>query len=227
MFFFDALRQYQRDPAVIYGNAHTSDLKRNLEQISGRDLTNFFNQWYTGQGYPSYNVQWNTVGSSSIKIKMNQVTSHASVPFFQLPVALKFKNATREATIVVDNTFNGQSFIRSLNFVPDTVLVDPEYWLVTKNNTTQKIAATNTGEGIAELYPNPVTDPLTVYLHDFNEPVAAITIYNKAGQLMYSRSVVLTGGSEFLKIPVNAWSKGVYIVKIKAGSRNIVKQIIR
>jgi len=42
--FFNALRNYQTDPAVIYGFAKTADLKRNLEQTSGQNLTNFFNQ---------------------------------------------------------------------------------------------------------------------------------------------------------------------------------------
>ena len=79
--FFNALRNYQTDPAVIYGFARTTDLKRNLEQTSGQDLTNFFNQWYSGQGYPSYNVQWSNSGAGNVWIKMNQTTSHSSVPF--------------------------------------------------------------------------------------------------------------------------------------------------
>jgi aminopeptidase N len=74
--FFNALRNYQTDPAIIYGFAKTADLKRNLEQTSGQNLTNFFNQWYSGQGYPTYNVQWSNSGSGNVWIKMNQATSH-------------------------------------------------------------------------------------------------------------------------------------------------------
>jgi aminopeptidase N len=225
--FFDALRQYQHDPAVIYGNAHTSDLKRNLEQISGRDLTYFFDQWYTGQGYPSYNVQWNMIGSSTVNIKMSQVTSHPSVSFFQLPIPLQFKNATQSKTVIVDNTFNGQSFIRTLGFIPDTVLIDPQHWFVTKNNTTQKITSTNTGAGIVDIYPNPATDPLTVYFHDFSPTTATIIIYNKAGQRMYTSNVNLASGSEYIQIPVSNWAHGTYIVKIRAGDKKIEKQILR
>ncbi|MGH2553025.1 MAG: T9SS type A sorting domain-containing protein, partial [Chitinophagaceae bacterium] len=139
--FFNAIRNYQTDPAVIYGFARTTDLKRNLEQTSGKNLTNFFNQWFSGQGYPSYNVQWSNYGSGNVWIKMNQVTSHASVPFFELPVALKFQNATQQATVIVDNTFNGETFIKSIGFFADTVFVDPDAWLITKNNSTSKIPA--------------------------------------------------------------------------------------
>lgn len=225
--FFDALRQYQHDPAVIYGNARTPDLKRNLEQISGKDLTYFFDEWYTGQGYPSYTIKWNMIGTSHVNINVSQITSHPSVAFFHLPIPLKFKNATREQTVMVDNTFNGQDFIRSVDFVPDTVLVDPEYWLVTKNNTTQKIDAGNTGQGIAEIYPNPLAGPLTIFFHDFAEPAAEVSIYNKAGQRMFTGNARFAGGSEYMQIPTESWAKGIYIVRIKTGNNIITKQVMK
>ncbi len=146
--FFKALRNYQTDPAVIYGFAHTTDLKRNLEQTSGKNLTNFFNQWYSGQGYPAYNVQWSNSGSGNVWIKMNQTTSHASVPFFELPVALQFKNATQSVTVVVNNISNGEVFTKSIGFVADTVIIDPEAWLITRNNTTTKLPTCGTVTGL-------------------------------------------------------------------------------
>lgn len=69
---------------------------------------------------------------------MNQTTSHVSVPFYELPVPLLFKNATQQATVVVDNTVNGEVFYKSIGFIPDTVIIDPNYWLITRNNTSTK-----------------------------------------------------------------------------------------
>jgi hypothetical protein len=139
--FRTAIKNYQTDPAVIYGFARTTDLKRNLEQASGLNLTYFFNEWFSGQGYPTYNVQWSNIGLGNVWIKMNQVTSHVSVPFFELPVALQFRNATQQATVVVNNLFNGETFIRPIGFVADTVFIDPEAWLITRNNTSVKLPA--------------------------------------------------------------------------------------
>lgn len=147
--FFAALRNYQIDPAIKYGFATTADLKRNLEQASGRDLTYFFNEWYSGQGYPTYNVQWSNAGAGSVWIKMNQVTSHSSVSFFELPVALQFKNATQQATVVVNNTSNGETFLRSIGFVPTSVSIDPNAWLITRNNTATQVASCGTVNGLA------------------------------------------------------------------------------
>ncbi|MBK7375762.1 MAG: M1 family metallopeptidase [Chitinophagaceae bacterium] len=79
--FFRAIRKYQSDPAVIYGFAKTTDLQRNLEAESGLDLSKFFKDWFEGQGYPSYKVEWSQIGSSYVKVRMSQTTSHTSVSF--------------------------------------------------------------------------------------------------------------------------------------------------
>ena len=225
--FFKAINNYLKDPALAYGFARTTDLKKHLEQESGKDLTKFFNQWYKGEGYPTYNVQWSQMGSSNVKIRMNQITSDPSVTFFEMPVALKFKNASQEKTVIVNNTFSGQEFLQQIGFVADTVLIDPEYWIISKNNSTQKTVPINTGEGIAEIYPNPVTNPLNIFLHDFNATTAAMHIVNAQGQLMMKKVIPLINGTEFLQIPTQQWARGLYILHVQAGDKKIVKQIVR
>jgi len=224
--FFNGIRQYQKDPALMYGFARTPDLKRNLEQASGKDLTTFFNQWYNGEGYPSYNVKWSQIGSRNVRIQMNQVTSHSSVSFFELPVALKFKNASQEKTVVVDNKTNGEVFIRNIGFIADTVLVDPEYWLITRNNITSKVPYISNGQGSVD-FANPVTDPLNLYFHDFNESSALLTIYNTTGQLIYTRKISLINGAELVEVPSRSWARGVYIIKVTAGSSRFVKRVMK
>ena len=239
--FLRALRRYQLDPALAYGNATTADLKRNLEAESGKNLAYFFDQWYTGQGYPSYQVKWNVLDSNCVNIKLSQTTSHPSVSFFKLPVALKFKNATQEKTVVLDNNFNGETFLKSIGFIADTVLIDPDARLVTKNNSTEKTAAvndgsckpppppvaTNTGEGIVDIYPNPISNPFTLNLHDFKTDRAQILIYNKVGQTLYSKNVVLINGIAQVKIPSGNWARGIYIVEVKAADKIVRKPVMR
>jgi aminopeptidase N len=225
--FSRAIRNYQADPALAYNFTNTQQLKSHLEQASGKNLTKFFEQWYTGQGYPSYNVQWSQLGNSSVKITINQTTSHPSVAFFEMPVALKFKNSTQEKTVVVDNNVNGEIFTKNIGFVADTVLVDPEYWIISRNNTTQKTTLSNSGQGGVDINPNPIQNPMNIYLHDFNNDAAEVYIVNAGGQLVYRRSLSLVNGAELLIVPTNSWSKGLYIVTIKAGDKKIVKRILR
>ena len=225
--FFNGLRKYQKDPAVIYGFARTADLKRNLEQVSGQDLTTFFNQWYVGQGYPSYHVEWSQLGSSSVKIKMNQTTSDPSISFFEMPVPLKFKNATQEKTIIVDHKVNGEFFVKNIGFIPDTVLIDPEYWLVSNNNTASKVVFPNTGNPVVEVYPNPMQNPLTIYLHDFNRPSAGLVLYNAIGQLVYKQNIILINGAEILLLNVGNLPAGGYVLKITSGDFKYTKKLLR
>ncbi len=213
--FFKAIRQYQQDPKVIYGFAKTPDLQRNLEQVSGKDLTYFFNEWYKGQGYPSYTVQWSQMGSSYVKIKMNQSTSHSSVSFFELPVTLLFKNATHQKSIVVDNKFNGEIFIRDIGFKADTVLVDPEYWLITRNNKTQKVADAINGQNSVQVFPNPIPNKFFVYLRNFSSSNAYLSLYNSLGQLIWSRTLVLQNGSEFIEVPSQGLASGIYHIVVR------------
>jgi hypothetical protein len=225
--YLRAIRNYLNDPLLKHGYARTADLKRHLEAESGKDLSKFFEQWYEKEGFPSFNVQFSQLGARGVKFTLNQTTSHPSVAFFETPVSLVFKNATQQKTVKVTHRTNGQQFIEQLGFVADTVLVDPEYWILSRNNKVQKINAINTGEGSIDIYPNPVTNPMNVYLHNFNATNAQVTILNAVGQQMYRQSVTLTNGAEFLNIPSGSWSSGMYSIQVLAGDKKMVKQFIR
>lgn len=226
--FFKGLRQYLKDTAVVYGYARTQDLKRNLEQVSGTDLTEFFKDWFYGQGYPSYNIKWSQLGSNYVSIKISQATSHSSVNFFAMPVALQFKNASQQKTIVVDNKTNNEVFYRNIGFVADTVIIDPEYWLISKDNTSEKITDTITGQNLIQIFPNPVQNQLYVYVRNLNFPDAAITLYNAMGQLIFRKQVSVYNGSAFEEIPLYNLSSGVYFIKLQSGnSLKFVKKIVK
>ena len=226
--FFKALRTYQQDPKVIYGFAKTADLKKHLEQESGQDLTEFFNDWYTGQGYPAYNVEWTPIGSSYIRIKMNQTTSHPSVNFFELPVALKFKNATQEKTIVVDNKTNGEIFIKNLGFIADSVFIDPEYWLISKNNTATKVPDVVGGQNVVQVFPNPVKNQFYVYLRNFVSTGVTVSLYNSIGQLVYAKNISLINGAEYLEIPSQHLPAGQYTLRLRgSGGFKYIKKLLK
>jgi aminopeptidase N len=225
--FLNGLRQYINDPKVAYGFAKTDDLKRNLEQVSGQNLSEFFKDWFKGQGYPSYNVQWTQIGNDYVNIKMNQTTSHTSVDFFELPVALKFKNATREKTIVVDNKTNGENFFRNIGFIADTVLIDPDYWLVTKNNISAKVPDATAGQNVVQVFPNPVGNQFYIYLRKMVAGNASINLFNALGQKVYTKNISLVNGSSYVEIPSQYLSKGVYFLKIYAGDFKYVKKLLK
>ncbi|MEO8112113.1 MAG: M1 family aminopeptidase [Ginsengibacter sp.] len=225
--FLKGVRQYFTDSTISFGFAKTSDLKRNLEKASGVDLTKFFDEWFYGQGYPSYHVQWTQLDGGYIKIKMNQTTSHPSVNFFELPVPLLFKNATREKTVIVDNKSNGELFFKNIGFVADSVIIDPEYWLITRDNTIEKIDEGVQGNNLIQVFPNPVTDFINIYLQNVTGPISNVKIFDARGRVVYKTTLNLNG-SLFTKISTTTFAKGVYILKIEAGnSIKFAKKILK
>jgi aminopeptidase N len=225
--FVSGARNYLNDSSLSYGFARTKDLQRNLEKVSGADLNYFFNDWFYGQGYPSYKVQWSQIGNDYVKIKMNQTTSDASVPFFALPVALKFKNATRQKTIVVNNKFNGETFFENIGFVADSVIIDPDYWLITKNNTSEKVEDNTGAKNSARIFPNPFNATLYVYLKNFSPSVVHIQIYDTGGKLMLQKSSPINN-SLFFELNTQNLASGIYFIKIQTDNGvKFVKKILK
>lgn len=144
-----------------------------------------------------------------------------------MPVPLTFKNASQQTTVIVNNRSNAEAFIKNIGFIPDTVLIDPAYWLISKNNVATKVALANSGNPGVEVYPNPIQNPLTVYLHDFNEPVAYMTVYNMAGQLVAKRQIALINGTELINLDLQHLARGQYILKINAGSFRYTKKLLK
>jgi aminopeptidase N len=218
--FFNAMKQYGNDPKVKYGFASIQDVKRNFEQATGKDLTWFFNDWIYGQGYPTYNINWYRNNNGWTNIQVSQLQSHRSVSFFELPVQLQFKSATRDTIVTVDVQRNGQWFYAKLNFVPDTVIVDPNIWILSKNNTQQKLN-TPAAADVITVYPNPSVKGNNWYFTVRN-PSAAVyeTELTAANGQVLLRKTVNSNGSDFTDdIPSAQLAAGVYNWRIAANGK--------
>jgi hypothetical protein len=132
--FYQAINNYLEDATLAFGYAKTEDLQSHLEAVSGMDLTEFFNDWIYGQGYPSYQLAWSDQGSG-VRIELSQTTSHASVPFFEMPVPVLVSGNGQEMMLTLDHNINGQIFEIELPFTVTSVSLDPDQWLISKNNT--------------------------------------------------------------------------------------------
>jgi len=226
--FLKALRSYQKDSTIIYGFAYTSQLQKHFEEAGGKDLSAFFDSWLYKQGYPSYNIEWSQVGSKNVRVKISQSTSHSSVSFFALPVALQFKNATQQKTIVFDNKSNGQLFDTTIGFIADTVVIDPDYWLITKNNTSKKVALTGYNENTVIVAPNPVRDILRVKLYNFNTGTVNVTLYSVTGQQLKTQQVNLIEGTELASINMTALPSAIYFLQISTDKGfKLLKKILK
>ncbi len=132
--FFGAIQNYLADPELAFGYARTIDLQNHFEAQSGFDLDNFFADWYTGEGHPSYQLQWNQSGDDAYFL-INQSQSHPSVSFFEMPVPVKVNGSDGQSQwLRLENTENGQLYVENVSFPITSVQVDPERELITGYN---------------------------------------------------------------------------------------------
>lgn len=167
--FFNALRNYQNNPLLSYRYARNVDLKNELELESGQNLDEFFNDWYWGQGYPSYQLSYDQDNTNLISFTLSHAQSHPSVSFFEMPVPILFKNATQDTLIVYSHDFSGQSFASQLSFKVDSVIIDPENWLVCNQNVITQTKELILLSERLQVFPNPAQESLTFSFDGFEK----------------------------------------------------------
>ena len=158
--FFQAVNDFLYDPLLNHGYALTSHLKTHFENNHGSSLTYFFDDWYTGEGFPTYQIQmdYSTLGDGNVTFTLNQTQSHPSVSFFELPVPLKiFGPFGQDTTVILNNTVNGEQFTVSPGFWVDSVQFDPEKWILAQS-TGIMVGVEENINLPASMYPNPQCD---------------------------------------------------------------------
>jgi aminopeptidase N len=163
--FFRALRTYQSQ--YRGSTARTADLQRVFEFEAGRPLGYFFQQWFTGHGYPSFNARWNQVGSGFVLQVNETVSEPALTPFFDTDVdyRLTFTNGATQ-TVRLRQTQASQTFQFVANGTVASVAVDPDQWILDVptnaplHDNTLLAVRSAASMPILTLYPNPCHDLL-------------------------------------------------------------------
>jgi aminopeptidase N len=225
--FYSAMRSYLNDPKLAYSVATTNDLRRNLETVSGQSFAKFFRDWYEGEGYPSYQLQWTVNSSNWLKITLNQTSSHPSVGFFEMPVPIRILGNGRDTTIILDHRTNGQQFQVNPGFVAESIQIDPDLWLLSGSNTVTRITGQNQTNNIVSIYPNPAPDKAFISLTNPTGKRASITVSNALGQKVFNHDAELTGRDELYQINTSRFAKGSYWVRISGDNFNVVKKLVK
>ena len=108
-------------------NANTDDLEKIAEEISHKNLKQFFTQWLYSPGIPQLNIQWrlDEVNELSVTVIQNQTE------VFQFPLQLAIESdAQKERIVTMPITKRTETFkfkvekkLRHLNIDPNTSLL--------------------------------------------------------------------------------------------------------
>lgn len=131
--FFKTLQDFQQQ----YGDSIASglDFKAVCENVSGFDFTDFFNQWYFGEGFPIYDITWSQQ-EDTLTLNALQTTSTEVTPLFKMPMEYKISYVGGDTTIRVYQFVNDTTYNIVLPFEITEIEVDPNNWVL---NQTESI----------------------------------------------------------------------------------------
>ena len=207
--FYQGVRNYLNDTKISHSFTTNEDLIGHLEQQSGEDLTEFFEDWFYGEGYPTYQVTL-AGAQPNYSIRISQTTSHASVDFFEMPVEIQLQGVGLDTLMRFDNTENDQWFDFTLDKSIAVLSVDPNRWLIMGN--PQVILGTEEKEEVKLtpiVYPQPASNELMIRNVDQKLNVQETQVYTVTGVQVF---VPIKHVSTQWEMNVSHLSSGVYFI---------------
>jgi len=202
--------------------ASAQDFKNYYENITGINLTQFFNQWYYGEGYPTFDVKWNKVGNIFVLKSIQTTSKPSSVPLFITPIEYKISRTGYPDTIIrVNHTQNTEVYQITMSGAVTGVTVDPKNWLI--NKAIGPVQDPNlmpsgiqdipfSGTAYFEIFPNPASDFISWESND--ERISEIRIYDISGKMLAS--------SDRKSILVSWMPSGVYFITAIGKENNVL-----
>jgi aminopeptidase N len=206
--FFKTLNNYQTQYA--FSSASIDDFKAVAEATSGKNLSDFFNQWIYGEGYVKFDAEYTSNGNAII-IKVNQSGSVAANNIYKTPLQIKCVSTSGDTTVTVNLTQNTHTFYIPSAKIIANIIIDPNNWILDsvvsiKKNTDLLLNTNNWLLPVVHLYPNPATTLINITA---DVPITNYTIYNLLGKQVTSGIVPINQ-----QINIEALAANMYFIKL-------------
>ncbi len=217
--FYESLQNYLADQNLSYGYAQSDDFIASIEETAQVNLTEFFDDWLYGQGYPTYTIEWSEPAENLARFVINQTQSHWTVDFFESKVTLKLNGTNGESqTIILDNTYNGQEFYQTVLFDISDVEFDPYFDIISKNNEVVLSLTSNDIQNEISIFPTPTNNKFKI-IKPRDLTIDSLAIYNTAGQ-----NITTMKYKKY--IDVRDFSSGQYFIKFYSDKGLIFKPLL-
>ena len=217
--FFKALQNFQ----IEFSNstATASDFKKSVEQTTGIDLTNFFDQWYYGEGYPIYAAKINQKSDSTNELIVSQKTSAPLItPVFTNPMDVRIRRRNNSDTIIrvtIKSNTEKIEFPSTLGFI-EVAEIDPNNFIV--NQIEQFTNHIDTLPENIVIYPNPTQDYVTIELK--NPANSIVKMIDINGKIIVQKSF-----STEIQLDLKNQSNGNYLLMIESNGTTLNHKITK
>ncbi|MEZ4740060.1 MAG: M1 family aminopeptidase [Flavobacteriales bacterium] len=213
--FFTACRNYLNDPELRFNSARTPQWQRHIELASGMDLSEFFADWYEGEGFPSYDVVWSQTVDGTVRLSLAQTTSHPSVDLFEIPLPIRFTNGTQDSTFVLEQTQAVQEFNFHLPFQATSLAVDPELWVLSGPGSVTRVPVGAFGTHRPILYPNPTAGQAVLFLNDAIQGRVELRILDTSGRTVIENATTVQDRA--INVELGTLAAGHYVLEVGVG----------
>ncbi len=212
--FFGALRGFQN----TYKNSTASaeDFKNYYHNFTGIDPTQFFDQWYYGEGFPIFDVSYD-FDNNNVYMRVTQTTTKPSVtPLFITPVEYLFKRTGKpDTTIILMHDEAVEHYTVNIGAPLVVIRVDQDHnWLINSLIGPKRDLNTGIAElsninyyGSIQVGPNPGTGEFVVYNPHKLEGSFAV-------RDLHGREIVAGELNEQNQIDIGREASGIYFISL-------------
>jgi aminopeptidase N len=216
--FFDVLQNHLQ----TYGGsvATGEDFRNILETVSGQDFEIFFDEWYYGEGYPTYESNWYQE-NDTIYLSNIETTSSETTSLFTIPVEYRINFSNGENSYIrlsQDANYVEHKIIETRNV--ESIEIDPDMWILC-DKSIQQVSDIDIQEISASVSPNPSNGQFKVQLNKA-EPLS-VEIYNSQGQKITN----FKSDESLINIDLTNNKSGIYLLLLtnKIGNQKHIRLI--
>lgn len=219
--FFDAMKNFQQQfkDSVATG----LDFMNVVNATTGLDFTEFFDQWYFGEGYPTYDISW-FQDENGMHFTSTQTTSTSITTLFKMKMEYKLDFSDGSDTVItVYQTSNVNSYTIPVSKTVTGIEVDPENWVLNKVGTISMGGQEIPYPARFFIGPNPVKDEMNIFFGDNITGIRDITLYDISGRPLSDWQT----DQESLRVDVSWLKPSVYLITINSAGERFTKRFIK
>lgn len=217
--FFQVLRNFQNEFAN--NTASATDFLNVLNETSVMDFTEFFNQWYYGEGYPVYSFNWVHEADIFTLTSTQSVSMPDVTPFFDMHFPVKiYYNNSEDTTAIFHQTEIQNVFSVPISGTIDSIKIDPDLWVLKKIENFNNI---NSGlyHIDVNIHPNPFKNK--IYIENNEGSSVEITISDLQGRIIFQHKL----RQPFSTLDMSMLNPGIYLVSIKTAEKYTARKMFK
>ena len=231
--FFRGMRSYDSDPRYAYKTAVTADFMHAMEDVSGKDLGYFFNEWVYRVGQPTYHMTTSVdsgAASFTLHVHIDQQLTVENPDKYIMPVDLRISTMTGDTVVTVWNDSASQTFSFMFPGRPISVVFDPDNWIMKGADATTGVT---TASGVPATfylernYPQPFNPTTNIRFGVAKAGQVTLKVYSLLGKEVATLVDEVRMAGDYTA----AWNaenmpSGVYFCRLQSGNSLLTKKLL-